>query len=197
MDLLTELMRVKRIDDEKEEKEPDMGPEADPKDDGADLPDDAAGEEGQGEEFDDDDVTLGSDEPDLDEPGAGAGYGDAPAGGDADGFEDPELDDIAGDDAELGGEDPAGGSEDPNRAGVIRYVKGAHLVYKREQEDGTYEEMWIFNSGEFKKDMNVKKAILAGTDIPVNATASADGAQEMTMWSAGNADIVLIKGLPQ
>lgn len=195
MDLLTELMRVKRIEDEKEEKEPELGAEEAPQDDGEDFPGDDA-EAGQGEEFDDDDVKLGSEDPDLDEPGAGPGYGDAPAGVDdtgPEGFEDPEFDDIAAD-----GEDGSErGTDDPNRAGVIRTVKGAHLVYKREQEDGTYEEMWIFNSGEFKKDMNVKKAILAGTDIPVNATASADGAQEMSMWSAGNADIILIKGLPQ
>ena len=195
MDLLTELMRVKRIEDEKEEKEPDLGTETDPENDGEDLPNGEAGGEGQDEEFDDDDVALGSDDPDfVSDPGEGAGYGDAPAGGegDDDGFEDPELDDIAGDDEGQNGE-----PEDPNRAGVIRYVKGAHLVYKREQEDGTYEEMWIFNSGEFKRDMDVKKAILAGTDIPVNATASEDGSQEVSMWSAGNADIVVVKGLPQ
>lgn len=197
MDLLTELMRVKRIEDEKEEKEPDLGAEENPEDDGEDLPNDEAGEDGQDEEFDDDDVELGSDDPDfISDPGEGAGYPDAGGEDGDDGFEDPELDDIAGDDAEMGDEG-TGEPEDPNRAGVIRYVKGAHLVYKREQEDGTYEEMWIFNSGEFKKDMDVKKAILAGTDIPVNATASEDGSQEVSMWSAGNADIVVIRGLPQ
>jgi len=199
MDLLTELMRVKRIEDEKEEK-PDLGAEENPENDGEDLPNDEAGEDGQDEEFDDDDVELGSDDPDfISDPGEGAGYPDAGGEDGDDGFEDPELDDIAGDedDVAMGDEDPDAGNEDPNRAGVIRYVKGAHLVYKREQEDGTYEEMWIFNSGEFKKDMDVKKAILAGTDIPVSATASEDGSQEVSMWSAGNADIVVIKGLPQ
>ncbi len=199
MDLLTELMRVKRIEDEKEEKEPDMGPETDPEDDGEDLPDGEAGEEGQGEEFDDDDTELGSDDPDfVSDAGPGAGYPDAPGGGNGeDGFEDPELDDLAGDDEDAAIGDENGEPEDPNRAGVIRYVKGAHLVYKREQEDGTYEEMWIFNSGEFKRDMDVKKAILAGTDIPVNATQSEDGAQTVSMWSAGNADDIVVKGLPQ
>ena len=31
--------------------------------------------------------------------------------------------------------------DDPDRQGLIRTVKGAHLVYKRKQEDGTYDEL--------------------------------------------------------
>lgn len=87
--------------------------------------------------------------------------------------------------------------EDPNHAGVIRHVKGAHLVYKREEEDGTYTEMWIYNSGKFKNDLEVKKAILAGTDIPKGAAQSPDGSQEATMWSSGNATVVVVTGLQQ
>ena len=86
---------------------------------------------------------------------------------------------------------------DPNRAGVIRRVKGAHLVYKREQSDGTYEEMWIYNSGSFDLDLKTKKAIIAGTDIPENDTRSPDGTQNVIMWSAGNCDVLVITGLPQ
>jgi hypothetical protein len=87
-------------------------------------------------------------------------------------------------------------SEDPNRQGLIRTVPNAHLIYKREKEDGTFEELWIYNIGNIKTDMETKKAILSGTDIPPNKTRSGDGEQEATVWSVGNAELVSIKGLP-
>lgn len=176
MKLLTELMKIKRIDDE--ERDDENAPrEPDTEDDGDENVDPTL-------EFDD--------EPDPDEDVDGLNFEDDDDDlGEFDG-EEGDIDSLEGDPEEVPEEE-----QDPNRAGVIRYVKGAHLVYKREQEDGTYEEMWIYNSGEFKKDMEVKKAIIAGTDIPPNATRSHDGSQEVHMWSAGNADIVLIKGLPQ
>ena len=87
-------------------------------------------------------------------------------------------------------------SEDPDKQGVIRTVKGAHLVYKRQTEDGTYEELWIYNSGTMRDELDVRKAILAGTDIPTDKTSSPDGSQEYEIWSSGNAEILQIKGLP-
>lgn len=168
MKLLTELLKVSRLqDDEDLPKEPNADEEYD---DQIEDPSQDTNDE-MGAELDDDTGEFGGEEQPEDEMG--------------DEF----------------GEEPMDGQEeeptDPDRAGLIRYVKGAHLVYKREQDDGTYEEMWIYNSGEFKKDIEVKKAILAGTDIPPNATQSPDGAQTVKMWSAGNADIVHITGLPQ
>lgn len=71
------------------------------------------------------------------------------------------------------------------------------MVYKRETGDGTYEEMWIYNSGDFKKDLTTKKDIVSGTDIPATSTTSPDGSQQLTMWSAGNATVIKITGLPQ
>lgn len=176
MKLLTELMKIKRLDDEeREEQEAPREPNA--------------------EDIDDENVDpeLEFDEepnPD-DEDVEGLNFEDDDDLGEFD-DENTDLDSLEGDPEEVPEEE-----QDPDRAGVIRYVKGAHLVYKREQEDGTYEEMWIYNSGEFKKDMDVKKAIVAGTDIPPNSTRSHDGSQELKMWSAGNADIIVIKGLPQ
>ena len=41
-----------------------------------------------------------------------------------------------------GEEDDSG---DPNRSGIIRTVNNAHLVYKRQSETGTFEELWIYN----------------------------------------------------
>lgn len=99
--------------------------------------------------------------------------------------EHPELDDIA---------DEA--TEDPNRAGLIRTVKGAHLVYKREAEEGQFEELWIYNVDDLRKEMDIKKAILAGTDIPPNKMSSPDGSQTYEIWSAGNAELLMVRGLP-
>lgn len=87
-------------------------------------------------------------------------------------------------------------TEDPNKAGLIRKVKGAHLVYKREQPDGRFEELWIFNSSDaVKQSMDIRSAIIAGTDIPVNKTSSPDGEQSYQLWTAGNAEILNIVGL--
>lgn len=89
-------------------------------------------------------------------------------------------------------------TENPDRQGVVRAVRGAHMVYKRQVEDGTYEELWVFNSPDtIAKNMHIRKAILAGTDIPTNKTSSPDGKQQYELWTAGNAELLNIKGLPQ
>ena len=89
--------------------------------------------------------------------------------------------------------------EDPNRQGLIRTVKKAHLVYKREAEDGTFEELWVFNVGDLKDELKTRKAILSGTDIPAGQTSSPDDgngiAQEYKMWTAGNIEFIKITGL--
>lgn len=87
-------------------------------------------------------------------------------------------------------------SEDPNRRGLIRTAKKAHLVYKREQESGTFEELWVYNAGDMKGDLAVRRAILAGTDIPTNGTKSPDGKQEFFLWTSGNVEFIKITGLP-
>jgi hypothetical protein len=87
-------------------------------------------------------------------------------------------------------------STDPDHQGLIRAVKNAHLVYKRDTEDGTFEELWIYNVSNMRDELDAKKAILAGTDIPTNKMQSPDGSQTYEIWSAGNAEMILIKGLP-
>lgn len=179
MQLLNELLRVKRINDE----EDDQRPEESNQDEDFDL-------EGE-EQYNDEQPSNGGDNA---EDGMGPDTPD-------DLEQDPQLSfsgnpqDPSQDDGNTEGEDTEQENVDPNRAGVIRNVKGAHLVYKRESDDGSYEEMWIFNSGEFKKDIEIKKDIIAGTDIPSHATRSPDGTQELKMWSAGNADIIVLTGL--
>lgn len=101
-----------------------------------------------------------------------------------------EFDDQEGD---VEPEEP----EDPNRQGMIRTVKGAHLVYKREVEDGTFEELWMYNATNLRDEIVIRKAIIAGTDIPVNRSESPDGSQTTELWTAGNAEMLLIKGLTQ
>ena len=86
---------------------------------------------------------------------------------------------------------------DPNRQGLIRTVKGAHLVYKKKNEEGTFDELWVFSTGNDMKDtLQVRRAILAGTDIPPRALKSENGQQSYTLTSLGNGQILNIKGLP-
>ena len=88
-------------------------------------------------------------------------------------------------------------TEDPNRQGVIRHIKGASLVYKRRVEDGTYSELWIYNTdkNEFGKGRDTKGDILSGTDIPPGKTSSPDGTQTYDVWTTDDAELIMIKGL--
>jgi len=87
-------------------------------------------------------------------------------------------------------------TDDPDRQGLIRTVKKAHLVYKRAADDGTYTELWLYNLQNLQQQTEIKRAILAGTDIPPNQTESPDGSQTYKIWSVGNAEMLEITGLP-
>lgn len=87
--------------------------------------------------------------------------------------------------------------EDPDRQGTIRTVKGAKMIYKRQQPDGTFSEMWAYNVGQgLHETLSVKRAILSGTDIPENHFESADGKQRYKIVTMGNAQLIKIEGLP-
>jgi hypothetical protein len=87
--------------------------------------------------------------------------------------------------------------EDPRRAGFIRTVDNAHLIYKQQSENGTYEELWIYNIHDDSNDeLNIRRDILAGTDIPPQKTKSPDGVQSYTATTMGNAQLLKITGLP-
>ena len=87
--------------------------------------------------------------------------------------------------------------DDPDRQGLIRVVPGAHLIFKRASEDGTFDELWIYNTGEeFDSELEARRAILAGTDIEMNKMKSKDGSQAYELWNAGNAQLLKITGLP-
>lgn len=106
-----------------------------------------------------------------------------------------ELDADLDTDMELG--DIPEEEDDPDRQGLIRVVPNAHLVYKRASEDGTFEELWIYNTGEdFEQELETRRAIIAGTDIKMNKMSSDDGSQQFDIWSCGNAQLLHITGLP-
>jgi hypothetical protein len=93
-------------------------------------------------------------------------------------------------------------AQDPNSQGIIRTVTNAHLVFKRQMEDGKFEELWIYNIGGPKKEsskiedsLSVRREILSGTDIPRGHTKSEDGQQAYTLHTMGNAQLLHITGL--
>jgi hypothetical protein len=81
---------------------------------------------------------------------------------------------------------------------VKRHVKGAHLVFKRKTPDGLYEELWLYNVGKNTKsdEYAIRREILRGTDIESRDNESEDGTQSYSIWTAGNAQMLHIVGLP-
>ena len=89
-------------------------------------------------------------------------------------------------------------SDDPNRQGVIRYVDNAHLVFKRQNEKGTFDELWVYNIGDnINDELQIRRNILAGTDIPPQKTQSQNGSQSYTLTTLGNGQLLYISNLPQ
>jgi len=88
--------------------------------------------------------------------------------------------------------------DNPNRRGVIRRVEGAHMVYKRRNESGTFDELWIYNTSDNMTDaLDIKRDILAATDIPPRQTTSEDGSQRYKMYTMGDVQFMEINNLPQ
>lgn len=110
--------------------------------------------------------------------------------------EDDE-DSLSGlDDEEL--EDGQFYSDDDQKQGIIRRIEGAHLVYKRKNDAGLFDELWIYNTTQkIGTAINIKKDILAATDIPPKATTSEDGSQKYTLTTLGDVTFLHIMNLPQ
>lgn len=86
--------------------------------------------------------------------------------------------------------------KDPNMAGVIRTVKYAHLIYKRQDGDSTFTELWAYNINKGLKDeFNIRSAILDGTDIDDKTGTSEDGKQKYTLWTSNGRQFMQITGL--
>lgn len=87
--------------------------------------------------------------------------------------------------------------EDPNFDGNIRTVKGACLVYKRLNNSNMYEELWVFTKpSTVKEQADIRRAILAGTDIDLHSGRSEDGSQGARTKAVGNTVFIEITGLP-
>jgi len=87
--------------------------------------------------------------------------------------------------------------EDPNKQGLIRRVPGAHLVFKRKGEDGTYQELWVYKiAKDMREDSKIREQILAATDIPIEKMRSEDGTQEYDLWTVGDVQMMNVTGLP-
>ena len=85
--------------------------------------------------------------------------------------------------------------ENVEREGVIRTVANAHLIYKQQTETGSFDELWIYNTGKGNDELDIKRDILAGTDIPPKKTKSPDGSQTFTITTMGNAQYLHLTGL--
>ena len=121
--------------------------------------------------------------------------------GDDDEVQDDEMNLDFGDgeqhDEEEEGED-GGEDGDADFQGNIRTVRGACLVFKRKDQNGTYEELWVYNIGQnLPEETRVRKAILSGTDIDPNKQESDDGQQKASTWTIGNLQYLKIDGLVQ
>jgi hypothetical protein len=86
--------------------------------------------------------------------------------------------------------------DDPDRQGIIRYVKGAHLVYKRQTEEGTFNELWVYKINNMRDETDIRKRILSGTDITPHTTQSEDNSQTVVTKTFGNVQLLHITGLP-
>ena len=87
---------------------------------------------------------------------------------------------------------------DPNRQGLIRNVDGAHLIYKRQNSTEQYDELWVWElqSRKIDDEIKVKKNILSGTDIPIDAQKSKDNEQYFELKTIGNVSFMKIFNLP-
>ena len=88
--------------------------------------------------------------------------------------------------------------DDDDRRGIIRKIDNAHLIYKRRNSLGTFDELWVYNVSDNMKDsVEIKKNILSATDIPYRHMQSKDGSQKCMMHTMGNAQFLEITNLPQ
>lgn len=93
-------------------------------------------------------------------------------------------------------EQPIEQSQSPTISGVVRSIDGARLISKRQETDGTYTELWQYQTGDIVRTHRIKKAIIAGTDIVVGTDRSEDGSQHYDLWTVGNIEMLKIFGLP-
>ena len=86
---------------------------------------------------------------------------------------------------------------DPNRVGVIRRVVGARLIYKRLENDGTYSELWMYNTTPNNDEINIRKNILLDTNIDPKTFLSQtqESKEQCFIWSKGDVQFLEVQGL--
>lgn len=132
------------------------------------------------DEFSLDDESQMDDDPDLDMDSVGQDT-DVDLESDGESLEDDELED----------------DEDEDYQGNIRTVKGAHLVYKRMTEDGTYDELWIYNVGKNKPaEQKIRNAILAGAGTGDNMGEEGEEPKQPETYTVGNVQYIKLTGVP-
>ena len=105
--------------------------------------------------------------------------------------------DLETDDEELDDQDDLEDEEDEDYQGNIRTVRGAHLVYKRMTEDGTYDELWIYNVGKNKPaEQKIRNAILAGAGTSDGVGEEGAEAKQPETYTVGNVQYIKLTGLP-
>lgn len=166
-----------------------------------------------GIDLNDDTFSFGDEELNVDELGSESiADADSGAGGGGEDFDfdvgsidlndeeaDLDFDDMSQNQADdIADEDPNAAEGDGDFQGEIRTVRGANLVFKRKMEDGNFEELWIYNIGnDIKRETQVRRAILAGTDVDPGSQESKDGSQRAETSTTGNVQFLHIVGLPQ
>ncbi len=110
-----------------------------------------------------------------------------------------DFDDMSQNQADdIADNDPDAPDQNADFQGEIRTIRGANLVFKRKMDDGNFEELWIYNVGnDIKRETQIRRAILAGTDIDPGSQESKDGQQRADTSTAGNVQFLHIVGLPQ
>lgn len=79
--------------------------------------------------------------------------------------------------------------------GSVRRVSRAKLLWKKKEGDGTFTERWMYLAQSISDLVEIKRKILAGTDIPVNKTTSPDGHQGFVMEQFGDCVFLTINGV--
>lgn len=79
--------------------------------------------------------------------------------------------------------------------GPVRRVPRAKFLSKHKNEDGTFTERWMYLAQSIDDLVNIKRQILAGTDIPVDATSSRDGKEGFVIEQFGDVVWMTINGV--
>lgn len=79
--------------------------------------------------------------------------------------------------------------------GELRHVKGAKLLWKIKDDDGSYTERWMYHARNLEELIDGKRRILVGTDIHPSKNRSPDGSQSFAVEQYGEIVWMTITGV--